>query len=821
MKHIILTFALLTTISIGFSQNNLKLWYQQPANNWNEALPVGNGRLAAMIFGNPEVEQLQLNEETVWSGSPYNNVNPDVKPVVQELRKLILEKKFAEAQRLANKKMFSRQNGMQYQPVGSLYIHFPGHENISNYYRDLDLTNATASVSYEVNGTHFKREVFASFPNKIIVVRLTADKPAAITCNLSFGTAQNIHTISVSNHKLILSGTCKNMEGIPGKVQFEAQAKALSEGGKLSFSDTSINISKANTAIIFISIATNFINYHDLSGNASQKASAFLNGIEKNNYDSTLREHINAYQYYFNRVSFDLGTTEASKKPTDVRIKNFNSAKDPQLVSLYFQFGRYLLISGSQPGTQAMNLQGKWNNKMNPPWDCKYTVNINTEMNYWPAEITNLSELTDPLISLVKDLSVTGQESAYKMYGARGWMVHHNTDLWRISGQVDKAFYGLYPVGGAWLTQHLWEHYLYNGDKKYLADIYPVLKGAATYFVDALQEEPEHKWLVVCPSMSPENAFMSDSIAGKVSITAGTTMDNQIVFELFSNTINASKLLGIDRSFNDTLRTMRDRLPPMQIGRFGQLQEWMTDIDRPRDTHKHISHLFGLYPGKQISPFRNPELFEAAKKVLITRGDVSTGWSMGWKVNFWARMLDGNHAYKLVSDQLRPASTNQSEERGGTYPNLFDSHPPFQIDGNFGCTSGIAEMLMQSHDGNIFVLPALPNSWPNGKITGLVARGGFVIDIAWKEGQISTLTIFSRLGGNCRLRTFQPLMDKNKDKLTKAEGLNPNAFFTVDKINTPLISPNAPIQKPILKNTFMYDFSTEPGKTYTFCVSDK
>lgn len=593
-----------------YSQSNqdLKLWYDTPATNWNEALPIGNGRIAAMVFGTTDTECLQLNEETVWAGEPGNNIIGDVYDSIQQMRKLLFEGKYRQAQDLSNR-TFPRQApansnyGMQYQPVGNLLIHFPGHGTVSNYYRDLDIQNAFATVSYKVGSVTFKREMFASLSDGVIIVRLTADKPKNITCGLTTNTFHNSNKVKTQNNQLILTGTTSSSDNKTGRVQFEAQILPKLEGGKLTTTDTSFTIIGADAATIYISIGTNFKNYHDISGDASAKGANFLVSAIAKKYEVQKSEHKKLYHKYFDRVLIDLGTTTQSKKPTNVRIAEFNSTRDPQLVSLYFQFGRYLMISGSQPGSQATNLQGKWNDKMSPPWDSKYTININTEMNYWPAEVTNLSELHQPLFDLIKDLAVTGQESASKMYHARGWNAHHNTDLWRISGPVDGGFYGMWPMGGAWLTQHLWYHYLYTGDKKFLKHIYPVLKGCAAFYVDVLQEEPTHKWLVVSPSMSPENTYQSG-----VGISAGTTMDNQLVFDVFSNCIKAASILGIDKKFADTLKTKLARIPPMQVGQSGQLQEWLQDWDRPNDKHRHISHLYGLYPGNQISPYRNPEL---------------------------------------------------------------------------------------------------------------------------------------------------------------------------------------------------------------------
>ena len=483
-------------------------------------------------------------------------------------------------------------------------------------------------------------------------------------------------------------------------------------------------------------------------------------------------------------------------------MEQFNTGNDPQLVALYYQFGRYLLISSSQPGTQPANLQGLWNNKINPPWDSKYTVNINTEMNYWPAESTNLSEMHEPLLNLINDISETGKESALNMYGARGWNIHHNTDIWRISGIVDGGYYGLWPMGGAWLSQHVWYHYLYTGDRDFLKKQYSLLKGASLFYKDILVEEPENHWLVVCPSMSPENSHHP-----KTTIAGGTTIDNQLVHDVFNNLIESSDILGIDKEYADSLRFLLSRLAPMQIGNWGQLQEWMHDWDKQDDKHRHVSHLYGLFPSNQISPFKTPELFSAAKTSLLARGDKSTGWSMGWKVNLWARLLDGNQALKLISDQLRPSIQEDGIQEGGTYPNLFDAHPPFQIDGNFGCTSGITEMLLQSHNGAIHLLPALPDKWKNGLIKGLKTQGGFTVDIIWKNGKIAHATVESTLGGNCRVRSYLPL---EGDNLIEAKGDNPNPYFSNRANLKKLNHSSDPIIKPVIK-VYEYDINTNAG----------
>lgn len=802
------------------AQLPLKLWYKQPSGSvWENALPIGNGKLGAMVYGNVANETLQLNEHTVWSGSPNRNDNPLALDSLTKLRELIFEGKYKEAERLANKTIITKKShGQMFQPVGDLQLVFKNHEQFSNYYRELDITKAIAKTSYQVNGVTYQRATLASFTEPVIVMQLTASQKASISFTAFIKTQQpKASVVTNGNNELTISGITMDHESVKGLLKYKGIVRIKTTGGNISRNDTSLIVSNADAATIYISIATGFNNYQDISGDENNRAAAEMLQAYGKPFSVIEASHIKAYQHYFNRVKLDLGNGSNEVLPTDEQLRNFNKTNDPNLVTLYYQYGRYLLISSSQPGKQPANLQGIWNNKIRPPWDSKYTININAEMNYWPAEKTNLSELHEPFLKMVKELSETGKQTAKEMYGARGWVAHHNTDIWRTNGAVDGALWGVWSAAGGWMSQHLWEHYLYNGDKKFLATAYPVLKSAATFYVDFLVKHPKKQWLVINPDMSPENSPQGHQGA---SIDAGTTMTNQIVFDIFSATIRAAGILQTDKAFSDTLAALIKQLPPMQIGKHGQLQEWLDDLDDPNDKHRHISHLYGLFPSNQISPYRTPALYSAAKNTLIQRGDVSTGWSMGWKVNWWARMLDGNHAYKLIQAQLTPVGTN--EGGGGTYNNLFDAHPPFQIDGNFGCTSGITEMLMQSADGAVHFLPALPDVWKEkGSITGLRALGGFeVINMEWESGKLIKLTIKSTLGGNLRIRVPNKIQIENSSTLKKAVGENPNPFYHTAIITNPVISPKANIELPVLTETWLYDLPTVKGKIYQFTIQD-
>ena len=775
------------------------LWYTHSAEKWDEALPVGNGRLGAMVFGKTDEERIQFNEDTYWSGGPYSQTREGGNKYLSEIQELIFKSDYIKAHNLFGRHLMGYPvEQMKYQSMGDIILNFPDNGEVEGYIHSLDLDQAIDKVTYKQNGIQFTREVFSSPVDQVLVIRLEADQKGSIsfTANLR-GKRNQAHSNYATDYfqmdpygedGLVLTGKSADYLGVEGKLRYVARIKAIPEGGTLVVDDRDLIVKNADAVTIVLAAATNFVNYKDVSADPDKRVDSVLKTIDGKSYPELKTSHIGEHQRLFRRVSLDMGSGVTSFLPTDERLRNFDGQNDPNLASLCFQFGRYLLISSSRPGTQPANLQGIWNEDMNPSWDSKYTTNINTEMNYWPAEVGNLSECAGPLFKMIGELTDQGSDVAKENYGASGWVFHQNTDIWRVAAPMDGPDWGTFTTGGAWLCTHIWEHYLYSGDINFLKEMFPILKGSVVFFLDFLIEHPKYGWLVTNPSTSPENFpgwpgndRFYDEVTGWMSpgttICAGSTIDMQILYDLFGYVAEAAEIIGIDTELKDTLLLTREKLAPMQIGKNGDLQEWLEDWDQKEKSHRHISNLYGLFPGNIISARSTPELADACRVVLEQRGLEGNGWASAWKMGCWARLYESEKALENFSYYI------------GNYclPDLFAiCSSAMQVDGSFGITTAIVEMLMQSHEDKIHLLPALPESWGSGNINGIRARGGFEINMEWKNGRLENAQIYSILGNICAV-----LADGD---------------FSVTHVGEPV--------RKRLADDGLFEFETEAGKTY-------
>jgi alpha-L-fucosidase 2 len=742
----------------------LVLWYDRPAEKWEGALPVGNGRLGAMVFGRAFDERIMLNEDTLWSGGPYSTVVPGGAEALPEIQRLIFAGEYRRAHTLFGRRLMGYPvEQMKYQPLADLALTFPAAGPVAGYRRRLDLDTAVASTRFEADGAVFRRDVLASPVDQVIAVRLTADRPGRISFKAQLrGFRNTAHSNYATDYfrmdglggdGLRLTGRSADYMGVEGRLRYEARLRALAEGGTVRVVDDELAVEGADAVTLLVAAATSFRSYKDVGGDPAARVEAQLRAAAAKPYPALLEDHVREHRRLFRRVDLRLPETEASAGPTDRRLRAFDGASDPALAALAYQFGRYLLISSSRPGTQPANLQGIWNKDSNPMWDAKYTTNINTQMNYWPAETGNLSECAEPLFRMIRELTDQGARVAREHYGARGWVHHQNTDLWRVAAPMDGPSWGAFTTGGAWLCTHLWEHYLFTGDRAFLAESYPVLRGAAEFFLDFLVPHPRYGWLVTNPSTSPEN-FPAGPAATRffdeittfmtgTSIAAGSTIDMQIIGELFAETVRASEILGLDPDLRRRLREARSRLAPLRVGHKGNLQEWLEDWDETEASHRHISGLWGLFPGRTIGPRRTPGLARAAAVVLDQRGLPGNGWSSAWKAACWARLENAPRAMENVATALRMYTTDS----------LFSTcSGALQVDGALGLSAALTELLLQSHQDEIALLPALPEAWTEGQARGLMARGGFEVGMIWAGGRLTRATIGSKLGGTCRIR---------------------------------------------------------------------